>query len=140
MKKKYIQISKESIFSDLNNFQCWKILGKKYGEYFGFTQEEVDTLLKKYGLEEKRETVKEWYNGYLFGNTKIYNPWSIMKYLLEREEKAYWVKTSSNELIKNICSLNEKENIEIIEDGKKINGDTDNIYKVVVPNLEKKCI
>ena len=110
-----LQIAKESIFSDLNNFESCNILNKEYDEYFGFTEKEVDKLLVEYDLEEKREIVKDWYNGYLFGNTKIYNPWSILQYISKREEKPYWVNTSSNDLITQMCNFNTKKNWELVE-------------------------
>jgi hypothetical protein len=94
------RVSKESIFSDLNNLAVVTISSKKYADSFGFTQEEVDAALTYYGLESKGEEVKKWYNGFIFGkNTVIYNPWSMINYLEEGEFKPYWANTSSNSLI-----------------------------------------
>ena len=100
-----LRITKESIFTGLNNLDCFDIANPRYADVFGFTQCEVDQLLSDAGLEEKRETLREWYDGYYFGDrSDIYCPWSIMKYLADVQSvpkgkpKAYWVGTSGNEL------------------------------------------
>ena len=102
-----MRITKETLFSGLNNLDCYDISTSSYSDVFGFTQDEVDKLLADAGCEEKRETIKEWYDGYHFGKRQdIYCPWSIMKYLRdlqmhpEDEPQAYWVNTSGNELTK----------------------------------------
>ncbi len=102
-----LRITKESIFTGLNNLDCFDIANPRYADVFGFTQCEVDRLLSDAGLEEKRETLREWYDGYHFGDrSDIYCPWSIMKYLADvqsvpkEKPKAYWVGTSGNELTK----------------------------------------
>ncbi len=102
-----LRITKESIFTGLNNMDCFDISTDKYSDVFGFTQEEVDQLLVCADLEDKREQLKEWYDGYHFGERKdIYCPWSIMKCLEVLQDnprsdlEAYWVNTSSNELTK----------------------------------------
>jgi hypothetical protein len=76
-----LRISKESIFTGLNNLEIISILSEYYDEYFGFTQDEVSKVLKDYGLSEKEELTKEWYNGYIFGNVEVYNPWSVVKFV-----------------------------------------------------------
>lgn len=93
------RVSKESIFSDLNNLTVVTTTSEKYQDAFGFTQEEVWEALKEYGLWQNREKVKDWYDGFTFGKrTDIYNPWSILNYLSEKNFSAYWANTSSNSL------------------------------------------
>jgi len=94
-----LQVAKEGIFSGLNNIKVYNILGDNYSSYFGLVQEEVEKALVDFELEDNIEDVKTWYDGYRFGNTEIYNPWSILYYLDERQLGAYWVNTSSNDLI-----------------------------------------
>ncbi len=103
-----LRISKESIFTGLNNLKVNSILDESFAEYFGFTQPEVDELMKEYGLENKLEEVKIWYDGYLFGETEVYNPWSVIYYMddiLEHNTiypKPYWSNTSSNSIVKEL--------------------------------------
>lgn len=93
------RISKESIFSDLNNLEVVTTTSEKYQDSFGFTQQEVWSALEEYGLSENREKVKDWYDGFTFGErTDIYNPWSILNYLDKKKFSAYWANTSSNSL------------------------------------------
>ena len=84
-----LRISKESIFTGLNNLDMISILDQTYAEHFGFTQPEVESLLSDYGITEKREEVKRWYDGYLFGNTEVYNPWSLLNYTKAAENGAF---------------------------------------------------
>ena len=94
------RISKESIFSDMNNLEVITTTSEKYGTAFGFTEEEVIAALKLFGVSEKLERVRFWYNGFRFGNRKdIYNPWSITKYLDRGKFDTYWANTSSNHLV-----------------------------------------
>lgn len=94
------RVSKESVFSDLNNIEVVTTTSEKYEEAFGFTQEEVWKALKEYGLYEERENVREWYDGFTFGRkSDIYNPWSITNYLDKRKFATYWANTSSNDLV-----------------------------------------
>ena len=94
------RISKESVFSDLNNLEVVTTASKKYETAFGFTEQEVWQSLEEYGLQEKAQEVKRWYDGFRFGNTdSVYNPWSVIKYLDEKEFAPYWANTSSNGLI-----------------------------------------
>ena len=93
------RVSKESLFSDLNNLEVVTVTTKRYGDCFGFTEEEVFATMDEYGLPDKAG-VKEWYDGFIFGGRKdIYNPWSIIGYLSERQFSTYWVDTSSNALV-----------------------------------------
>ncbi len=104
-----IRVIRAGIFSDLNNLSEHSILDKEYDEYFGFLEEEVQETLKYYEIDYKLEEVHSWYNGYKFGDTKVYNPWSILKFLSEKEFKSYWIDTSDNYLIKDILkSANQK--------------------------------
>ena len=94
------RVSKESIFSDLNNLEVVTTTSEKYETSFGFTQEEVWSALEEYGLSDQKEQVKNWYDGFTFGNRRdIYNPWSILNYLDKRKFSTYWANTSSNSLI-----------------------------------------
>ena len=94
------RVSKESMFSDLNNLEVVTTTSEKYADSFGFTEEEVFVTLEEYGLSEQRQQVKDWYDGFSFGSKKdIYNPWSIINFLDTKMVGAYWVNTSSNRLI-----------------------------------------
>lgn len=94
------RVSKESIFSDLNNLKVITTTSYKYADCFGFTQEEVTNALAEYGLSDKEAEVKHWYDGFTFGDkTDIYNPWSIINFLDEKKFDAYWANTSSNGLV-----------------------------------------
>ena len=111
------RVSKESIFSGLNNIIVDTILDNRYSEYFGFTQQETDEMLSFYGIDDKKAEVAEWYNGYVFGNTEIYNPWSLLKYV-ESEGLAlpYWVNTSDNKLVGDVLENIGNEDAEILKD------------------------
>ena len=94
------RVSKESIFSDLNNLEVVTTTSKKYADCFGFTEEEVFAALDEYGLSEKKEEVKAWYDGFIFGERRdIYNPWSMINYLDTQKIGAYWANSSSNSLV-----------------------------------------
>ena len=94
-----LRVAKENIFSGLNNIKVHSILNKRFTEYFGILETEVEDALKDFGLEYDLLDVQKWYNGYLFGDTKVYNPWSIINFLYEKRLGAYWVNTSGNGLI-----------------------------------------
>lgn len=101
------RIAKESIFSEMNNLKVCTVLNDGYRECFGFTQGEVEEILKYYGIEERMDNVAQWYNGYIFGGKNqsiIYNPWSIIKYSDEKSLKPYWINTSGNEIIKKLAT------------------------------------
>ncbi len=108
------RVAKESIFSGLNNLDVATILDERY-DYFGLKEEEVEELLKYYGLIYKVQEVKKWYNGYSFGNEKIYNPWSIINFANQKKLCAYWINTSDNQLIKNILKDNNSKILEDLE-------------------------
>jgi len=124
-----LRISKESIFTGLNNLEVISILDKYYSEYFGFTQYEMDTMLRHYELEDKRQIVRDWYNGYLFGNTEVYNPWSsvhlMASWLADKNEqpKPYWANTSGNDIVRklvDIANTEMKTDLETLMAGGKI--------------------
>lgn len=124
-----LRISKESIFTGLNNLEINSVISNNYAEYFGFTDEEVDEMLRNYGLEEKRQEVKQWYDGYLFGETEVYNPWSIINYVKtaisesQPFPKPYWSNTSSNSIIRELieeADSDTKEEIQMLIDGQTI--------------------
>ena len=105
-----LRISKESIFTGLNNFNVYSIMDEQSSTRFGFTQQEVNELLNEYNFLEQKDEVKEWYDGYRFGSTEIYNPWSVLKYVLKAiqskpEPESFWANTSSNELVVNISRM-----------------------------------
>ncbi len=94
------RVSKESIFSDLNNLEVVTTTSEKYEDVFGFTEDEVFTALDEYGMSDKKEDVKRWYDGFTFGKvTDIYNPWSVINYLNKGKIRTYWANTSSNSLV-----------------------------------------
>ena len=94
------RVSKESMFSDLNNLEVVTTTTEKYADCFGFTEEEVSAALEEYGLSEYQQQVKDWYDGFTFGSRRdIYNPWSILNFLDEKKVGSYWVNTSSNRLV-----------------------------------------
>ena len=110
-----IRVIRTGIFSDLNNLKVYSILEKKYSDFFGFTEEEVKEALQFFDIEEELVNVKYWYDGYKFGDSELYNPWSIINFLDGRELKNYWVGTSENFLIKNILENSTSRTNEILE-------------------------
>ena len=97
------RVRKESIFSDLNNLEVVTTTSEKYADCFGFTEEEVFTALEEYGLSDQKEKVKDWYDGFSFGERRdIYNPWSIINFLDKRNVGAYWANTSANRLVEKL--------------------------------------
>ena len=97
-----LRVAKEGIFSGLNNLAVYSVLDERYSSSFGLTKEEVESALNDYDLDYKMEEVKEWYDGYRFGNTEIYNPWSILNYISSQKLEAYWINTSSNGMINQV--------------------------------------
>ena len=95
-----LRVAKENIFSGLNNLKVYTILDNRFTEYFGIMEAEVGQALKDFNLEVEMEDMQRWYNGYLFGDVRAYNPWSVINFLAEGKLKPYWVNTSGNELIK----------------------------------------
>ena len=110
-----LRISKESIFTGLNNLKVHSITDVNYDEYFGFTEPEVDELLAYYNLTDKKPVVKEWYDGYRFGNEEIYCPWDVINYCYDVQAnpklkpKTYWMNTSGNAFIKPLSNVRRAE-------------------------------
>ena len=126
-----LRFAKENIFSGLNNIKVHSILNERFTEYFGVLENEVETSLKDFGLEYDLSDVQKWYNGYLFGETKVYNPWSIINFLDEKKLGAYWVNTSENSLIKLYLQKMKKE---IFNDFSKLLNE-ENISKIINDNV-----
>ena len=110
-----IRVIKAGIFSDLNNLSTYTILSDDYTDSYGLTEKEVEKSLEDYGLEYEISKVKDWYNGYKFGDSEVYNPWSILNFLQDKELRAYWVDTSGNDLIKNVLKMTNKNIITALE-------------------------
>jgi len=116
-----LRISKESIFTGLNNLKVYPITENIFSQYFGFTQEEVEELAVSYDLADRLPEMKEWYDGYRFGNTEIYNPWSIIQYISsatggnEISCKPYWINTSSNSIVHQLVSQSNQQTRNKIE-------------------------
>ena len=109
------RVAKESIFSGANNFHVYTVLDDEFSDDFGITEKEMDKIIDDFEIQDQKEEIKKWYDGYTIGNTEgIYNPWSILNYLTDKKLIPYWVNTSSNDLIKLILknSATVKEKIE----------------------------
>ncbi len=151
-----LRISRESIFTGLNNLKMISIVSEEYSEHFGFTEEEVRQMLAFYGRGQAMDTMKKWYDGYRFGKTEVYNPWSVINYVekLYTDEHAFpvaaWSNTSSNSIIKDLIYRADEEvrdEIESLVNGqtieKKIHEDItyEDIYaSFQIPNLEVRSI
>lgn len=117
------RVAKESIFSGANNFDVYTVLNNEFAEDFGIISEEMEKVIQDFGVEEEKEKIKKWYDGYRIGDVEgIYNPWSILNYLSKKELVPYWVNTSSNDLIKLTLkkSMTVKEKIERLLKGETI--------------------
>lgn len=124
-----LRISKESVFTGMNNLKIISILDNKYDEYFGFTDEEVQKICEDYYMPQKFDVFKDWYNGYMFGDSNVYNPWSVIQLmddLCEDENwypRAYWANTSSNSIVRRLIEMADedtKTEIEELIEGKSI--------------------
>ncbi|MEA2041256.1 MAG: AAA family ATPase [Bacteroidota bacterium] len=138
-----LRVSKESIFSGLNNLSVYSILDNQFSDKFGFTEPEVNEIIKDFKVKTEYSKIKKWYNGYRFGKVKnIYNPWSILNYVLHPEDgfKTFWTNTSANELIKNEIKKKEADSIrkEILKliNNETINKDIEENF--VFPDLSKR--
>ena len=142
-----LRISKESIFTGLNNLKIISILDDRYAEHFGFTDDEVIKICEDYNMQQKYETIKQWFNGYIFGETNVYNPWSVMQYVddlkanINRLPKSYWANTSSNSIVKSLIERADditKGEIEALIEGKTIEKPVheDITYDDVYDNLD----
>ena len=110
-----IRVIKAGIFSDLNNLRTYTILSDDYTDSYGLTEKEVEKSLKDYGIEQEISKVKDWYDGYRFGDSEVYNPWSILNFLQDKELRAYWVDTSGNDLINDVLKKITKDTIRALE-------------------------
>jgi len=132
-----LRVAKESIFSGLNNLEVFTILDEPFSQYFGFTQEEVEKLAEDYECKEKISEIKEWYDGYYFTNFDIYNPWSVLRYVKnDCRPKAYWLGTSSNDIISQLLEETKVETQDILKellDGKSYYTDIDS--NIVYPEI-----
>lgn len=110
-----LRISKESIFTGLNHLKIISVLNQQYSEHFGFTEPEALQIMTYYGLKSRFSIMKEWYDGYTFGNTEVYNPWSVINYLcdlyadINAFPRPYWINTSSNDIIKEMIAKADRE-------------------------------
>ena len=105
-----LRIAQESIFSGLNNLTVNSVMDEAYDRYFGFTNEEVSEMLDYYGVAEKKSELQEWYDGYLFGNEEIYNPWSVINYISKGcVPQAYWVNTGKNEILEDVLKVADED-------------------------------
>ncbi|WP_296054569.1 AAA family ATPase [uncultured Holdemanella sp.] len=105
-----LRIAQESIFSGLNNLTVNSVMDEAYDRYFGFTNEEVSEMLDYYGVAEKESELQEWYDGYLFGNEEIYNPWSVINYISKGcIPQAYWVNTGKNEILEDVLKVADED-------------------------------
>jgi hypothetical protein len=137
-----MRVAKESIFTGLNNLDVLSILKNECSEYFGFTQKEVERMAEYYEIEDRLPLIKEWYDGYLFGDSEVYNPWSIINYVRDKPQfpMPYWANTSGNELVKRLVSKGgaklKSELLDLME-GRGIEKTIDD--NIVYPDLEKSC-
>ena len=146
------RVAKESIFSGANNFKVFTVLDNEFADDFGITEEEMDKIIQDFDVQDEKEEIKKWYDGYTIGNVEgIYNPWSILNYLTDKKLMSYWVNTSSNDLIKlvlkNSSTIKEKiekllkdEEIEVPINLETVIVGIENKYKVKLPNYEIKLL
>lgn len=135
-----LRVAKESIFSGLNNLNVNSVLDDRYSQFFGFTQDEVVSLLAAYGMEDRLEQVRQWYDGYHFGREEIYNPWSVLSFVdHEARVQAYWQDTGDNSVIGEVMAAADEEIVEKMYellDGRKIGAyiDTAVVYPEMTNN------
>lgn len=124
-----LRISKESIFTGLNHLNIISVLDRRYSEHFGFTEQEVLQAMTYYGVQGRFGDMKKWYDGYMFGDTEVYNPWSVIKFLYDLDAsidafpRPYWINTSSNEIMKDMVMRADREmkgQLEALLDGKTL--------------------
>ncbi len=134
-----LRVAKESIFSGLNNLSVNSVLDIRYSRYFGFSKDEVSAMLQYYGVETKLSEVCEWYDGYLFGETEIFNPWSVINYINEHcSPQAFWQSTGSNSIIGEIikdATPEIQENLQLLMQGKTISTYVDTA--VIYPEIKR---
>ena len=124
-----LRITKESIFTGMNNFKVYSVAESAFDEYFGFTDQEVGDMLREYGLEDDSQTVKEWYDGYTFGDENVYCPWDVINYCADHRNdqkmppQNYWLNTSGNAIVRrfvDMANIQTRNEIERLIDGKTI--------------------
>ncbi len=134
-----LRVAKESIFSGLNNIKICSILDEDYSDFFGFTKDEIQKLLAYYGASDRYEEVCDWYDGYLFGDTEIFNPWSVINYVADKcDAKAFWQSKGSNDIIGEIIGSATPDVIENLY--RLLNGETVTTYidtSVIYPEVQK---
>ena len=127
-----LRISKESIFTGVNNFACYSVMSRKFSQYFGFTQDEVAQMLDAFGLSDRMDLIRKWYDGYIFGNTEVFCPWDVVSYvsavLYDEEEQPqnFWANTSSNAILDdfvNHSKIDASEKFETLLNGRTITED-----------------
>lgn len=127
-----LRITKESIFTGVNNFACYSVLTRRFSKYFGFQQEEVQKMLSCFGMSEKFDIIKQWYDGYVFGNTEVFCPWDVASYMAsvlddaEEEPQNFWANTSSNAILDEFVNhpeIDATEKFEILLNGGTITQD-----------------
>ena len=132
------RVAKESIFSGMNNLKVFTIMNNEFAKSFGITTEEIDEIIKEFGVEEKKEEIKKWYDGYKIGEVDgIYNPWSVLNFLQDKKIIPYWVNTSSNDIIKLVLknSYTIKEELERLLNGEEIEVEAN--FDTVINGIEK---
>ena len=133
------RIAKESLFSGMNNFDVYTIMDNEFADDFGITEDEMKKIIKDFNIQDEEKEIKRWYDGYKIGNVEgIYNPWSILNYLTDKELKPYWVNTSSNDLIKRILekSTTLKEQMERLLKDEAIEATID--LETIIVGIENK--
>ena len=133
------RIAKESLFSGMNNFKVYTIMDNEFADDFGITEDEMKKIIKDFNIQDEEKEIKKWYDGYKIGNVEgIYNPWSILNYLTDKELKPYWVNTSSNDLIKVILekSTTLKEQMERLLKDEAIEATID--LETIIVGIENK--
>ena len=133
------RIAKESLFSGMNNFKIYTIMDNEFADDFGITEDEMKKIIKDFNIQDEEKEIKKWYDGYKIGNVEgIYNPWSILNYLTDKELKPYWVNTSSNDLIKRILekSTTLKEQMERLLKDEAIEATID--LETIIVGIENK--
>lgn len=127
-----LRISKESIFTGVNNFACYSVLSRKFSQYFGFTEQEVIAMLDSFGQSDKMDLIRKWYDGYIFGDTEVFCPWDVVGYLSlviddeEEEPQNFWANTSSNVILDefvNHSQIDASEKFEVLLNGGSITED-----------------
>ena len=127
-----LRISKESIFTGVNNFACYSVMSRKFSQYFGFTRDEITGMLDSFGMADKLDLIQKWYDGYIFGNTEVFCPWDVASYLSaviddeEEEPRNFWADTSSNSILDefvNHSKIDASEKFEVLLNGGSITED-----------------